>query len=92
MSSFQRLIVKYTNVTFGTDESVLRCPYREVPLYIHVYIIYIHMYYIMYTCVCTLTDKRNSQLSLEELIHPFKLGLPVGHTHTHTHTHTQMFL
>ena len=34
----------YTNVVFETDESVLfievfliqRCPYREVPLYIHV--------------------------------------------------------
>ena len=35
-------VVKYTNVAFGTDESVLfrvvvlnsGCPYREVPLYV----------------------------------------------------------
>ena len=37
-------VVKYTNVAFGTDESVLfievssiqGCLYREVPLYIHI--------------------------------------------------------
>ena len=38
-------VIKYTNVTFGTDESVLfrevsliqECPYREVPLYVYIH-------------------------------------------------------
>ena len=42
VSSFQRLLSIYTNVSFGTDKHLLfmevcliqRCPDREVPLYL----------------------------------------------------------